>query len=136
MESIILNGATQTFAPIPAGPATLSLGAAAVGQIAASGNVSASDIIQLTGTLVGNTVLIVAASQSVQIVGTDALSGATATGWIKLFHNTVALAGNTLSVGALDSSSTLGAVVVLTAASRQWLYSPDGLNVYPAAPPV
>lgn len=136
MEPIILNGASQTFAPIPAGPATLDLGLAATGNVAASGNVSASDIIKLTGTLAGNTVLLVAIPQAVQVVGTDALAGAVATGWIKLFHNAATLAGHTLSVGAVDSSGTLGAVVVVPAASRQWLYSPDGLNVYPAAPSV
>lgn len=138
MEPIVINGASQTFAPIPAGPAVLNLGAAATGNKFASSNVSSSDIITFTGTLAGNTVVALAVPQNAQVVGTDTLAGALATGWIKLIHNNTAGA-HTLTIAGTDNSvspAVPGAGVVVPSGARQWLYSIDGINVFPAAPSV
>ena len=138
METILINGASQTFAPIPAGPASLDLGAASTGNKFASSNVSASDIITLTGTLAGATTVALAVPQNTQVVGTDTLAGALATGWIKLVHNNTAGAF-ALTVAGTDNSvspAVPGVGVVVPSGSRQWLYSIDGVNVYPAAPSV
>lgn len=138
MEPIVINGASQTFAPIPAGPAVLNLGAAATGNVFASSNVSSSDIIRFDGTLAGNTTVALAVPQFTQVVGTDALAGALSTGWIKLVHNNAAGA-HTLTIAGTDNSvspAVPGVGVVVPAGTRQWLYSIDGVNVYPAAPSV
>jgi hypothetical protein len=138
METILINGASQTFAPIPAGPAVFSVGAASTGNKFASSNVSASDIIRVDGTLGGNTTVALTVPQFNQVVGTDALAGSLSTGWIKLIHNNTTGA-HTLTITGTDNSVSPpvpGAGVVVPSGTRQWLYSTDGVNVYPAAPSV
>lgn len=131
MDQLNINGSGVGLFPMPAGAAIRSLAGLSGAQTLA-GNEAAADIITLTGALGAAVTLTVPTTPSAPQVNSTNPSSvlynnqATVLSWIKIFQN--------FSTGFAVTLSNGGTTVVLTAGSNkaQFVYSPDGVNLYAA----
>jgi hypothetical protein len=141
MQRIFVNGASQSYANIPAGYALKAVTNASVDL---STSVAASDIIELSGAT-GAINVNVPMGHVPQVVGTDPptptfpptpnYDDQLTASWIKVFYNNNG-GGNDITVRGYNpavSPRTYGATVVVAAGTRRMLYSPNGVDVYAAA---
>lgn len=139
MERILVNGASQTYANIPAGYALKNVTGS---DVVLSQSVCSSDIIEINGATAPINVTL-PMGHFPQVVGTDppppfsppSYAAKLEASWIKVFYNNNG-GGNDITVRAYDpavSPITYGATVTVGAGKRQMLYSPNGVDVFPAA---
>ena len=127
MSEIITPGAPTS---IPAGYAKQSV-SGGLPTITLSANVAAADIIEFTGTLTAQNLLVVIPQPlfPTQVNGSVSYSGPTVPGWMKMIKNSA----NGPFQLILQSQGGTNTLVV--GPGTQWVFSPDGVNLFLASAP-